>query len=74
MTGQPTPSPDAAAPRGRTYPITELAEMTGWHRDTIADLLRRKDNPLPYEARGRQRASSRLRCGGWREDVATQES
>ena len=76
MTGQPTPAANADAPRGRTYSITELAEMTGWHRDTIADWLRRRDNPLPYEAGGRHGVEYQIslrRFVEWREDLARQE-
>lgn len=76
MTGQPAAAPGADAPRGRTYSITELADMTGWHRDTISDWCRRRENPLPYESGGRHGVEYQIslrRFVEWREKVATAE-
>lgn len=38
--------------KGGVYSITALAEMTGFHRDTISDWTRRKENPLPTVSGG----------------------
>lgn len=76
MTGQPALAEAEGAPRGRTYSIIELAEMTGYHRDTISDWIRRKDNPLPYETGGRHGVEYQIslrRLMEWREDLARQE-
>lgn len=76
MTGQPNPAAIADTPRGRTYSITELAEMTGCHRYTISDWIRRKVDPLLYEAGGRHGVEYQIslrRVIEWREDLARQE-
>ena len=65
-----------ASAGGASYSITELAEATGWHRDTISDWTRRKEHPLPVEAGGRNGVEYRInlrRLIEWREELARQE-
>lgn len=76
VTGRPNPAANADAAGGRTYSITELAEMTGWHRDTISDWTRRKENPLPTVSGGSHEVEYRIslrRLIDWREDQARVE-
>lgn len=76
------PAPDAPmtanadTSRRTVYSITALAEMTGYHRNTISDWTRRKENPLPTVSGGSHGVEYRIslrRLMEWREEIARQE-
>ena len=76
------PAPDAPmtanadTSRGAVYSITALAEMTGFHWDTISDWTCRKENPLPTVSGGSHGVEYRIslrRLMEWREEIARQE-
>ena len=72
----PEPAASPTGDKGGVYSITALAEMAGFHRDTISDWTRRKENPLPTVSGGSHGVEYRisLRCLiEWREDQARVE-